>query len=279
MKNKALLSELERQIKLLESHITRLMKEPEKLHDLDVEVMGDKIKEIYALVNDLETRDPEIVVKAPVVQEVEKVPMVEVKPEPEIPVPSAPDVSSEIEEERGPKNEERETKTEERGFKTEERGINTEGLPVKEEPALPRAQPPVPDPEPPSPSPVPRPPDPEPQQETPEPKTTADLFSGPTTIADKFQDREDNSIAAKVNPQPAQDLKMAIGINDKFLFINELFQGDPSVYNMAIENVNAAGGLDDALQSINTYREKYQWADNSEAYHRLKKIVNTKFNG
>jgi len=107
----------------------------------------------------------------------------------------------------------------------------------------------------PEPDPIPRTAHPEPLQPTapsfqptePEPKTTADLFSGTTTIADSFQAEKDNSIAATVNPQAVQDLKMAIGINDKFLFINELFEGDPSVYNQAIESINDAGGPDEAV--------------------------------
>ena len=119
--------------------------------------------------------------------------------------------------------------------------------------------------------------DPVPRPSYPEPKTTADLFSGPATIADSFQSKKDNSIAATVKPQGVQDLKMAIGINDKFLFINELFDGDPAVYNQAIESLNAAAGSEEAVHAMNGFREQYSWADHSEAYHRLKKIVNSKF--
>jgi hypothetical protein len=213
--------------------------------------------------------------------------MVEVKPEPEIPEPKAPEMSSEVEEERvpspepqapepedrTPSNEQQAPKIEERESKIEEQEakIEIEKKIVQEV----SSQPPAPSSEPPAPSSQP----PAPESKDEPAKTTADLFSGPKTIADSFQAEEDNSIAATVNPQPTQDLKLAIGINDKFLFINELFQGDPSIYNQAIENMNAAGGLVQALSALDGYRAEYNWADKSEAYHRLKKILNSKYNG
>ena len=112
----------------------------------------------------------------------------------------------------------------------------------------------------------------------PEAKTTADLFSGSATIADSFQEGEDKSIAANMVHQPVQDLKMAIGINDKFLFINELFGGSPTDYNEAIEKLNLAEGLPEAENTLAEYEEQHKWDGNSEASNRLKKLIEKKFN-
>jgi hypothetical protein len=71
---------------------------------------------------------------------------------------------------------------------------------------------------------------------------------------------------------------MAIGINDKFLFINELFKGSPSDYNAAIDKLNSAPAMTEAEGTIMEYRSQFDWSDNSEAYNRLKKIVQAKFN-
>jgi hypothetical protein len=280
MDNKALLEKLVTKVKILESHIKRLKDKPESLHELDVEIMGEKTKEIYTLIHNLLPEEEfeessEVEVRN---SEVDKVPMVEVKPEPDIPTPKAPKMSSESEARSSDVEEEPAPNTDEKAPSTDHR---TPGP----EPQASDPQPPTPSPQPPEPEPIPAPrkpltTSPEPQPVDTEPtKTTADLFSGPKTIADTFQAKEDKSIAATVTPQPAQDLKMAIGINDKFLFINELFQGDPSVYNHAIENMNSAGGLVQAMSSLDSYRAEYKWADNSEAYHRLKKILNAKYNG
>lgn len=263
MTNKALLEEITKNVSKLDAHIERLKKQPDQLHEIDIDLLSEKLKEMYSLIHELTAGNPientslsEEEVKAS--EEPEEVPA---PPEPE-PVPE-PEESSES-------------------------GVGSSALEeVIEHLPVPNAQPPTPSPQPPAPSsrePVtsdqePETSDQEPETvEDPEPKTTADLFSGPATIADSFQAEKDNSIAAIVNPQAVKDLKMVIGINDKFLFINELFQGDPSVYNQAIESFNVASGIDEADQSMSAYREQFSWADNSEAYHRLKKIVKSKFN-
>ena len=49
-------------------------------------------------------------------------------------------------------------------------------------------------------------------------------LSTPETLGEKMMG-EDRSLAAKLQQNPVQDLKAAIGINDKFLFVNELFGG------------------------------------------------------
>jgi hypothetical protein len=38
---------------------------------------------------------------------------------------------------------------------------------------------------------------------------------------------------------PVKDLRKAIGINDRFLFINELFRGDESTYERSIKTINS----------------------------------------
>lgn len=271
MDNKALLDRLAAQASILEHHIKRLQKKPGELHELDVELMTEKIKVIYDLVHELQPGNKPKKQDDLLISEVEKVPMVEVKPEPEIPTPKAPEMSSEI---RDPSAEQ------------ENKPEPSNELP--EAPPAPSSQPPLPEvvieqPEPSNEQPATSDEEPAASSQEPEaddvPKTTADLFSGPTTIADKFQANDDNSIASKVNPAVVRDLKTAIGINDKFLFINELFKGDPSVYNKAIDNLNTAGGAHEASAAIESYRSEYTWADNSEAYHRLKKIVMSKYNG
>jgi hypothetical protein len=48
---------------------------------------------------------------------------------------------------------------------------------------------------------------------------------------------------------PVKDLRKAIGINDRFLFINELFRGDESMYERSIKTIN----------SFNIYPEAEYW--------------------
>lgn len=51
------------------------------------------------------------------------------------------------------------------------------------------------------------------------------------------------SLAEKLERSPIADLKSAIGLNQKFQFINTLFEGDPTKYDQAINLLNDAESL------------------------------------
>ncbi|MCR6719042.1 MAG: hypothetical protein NVV59_01870 [Chitinophagaceae bacterium] len=48
---------------------------------------------------------------------------------------------------------------------------------------------------------------------------------------------------------PIKDLRKAIGINDRFLYINELFRGDEAMYERSIKTING----------FNIYAEAEYW--------------------
>ena len=88
---------------------------------------------------------------------------------------------------------------------------------------------------------------------------------------------EDNSLAAKLQQNPVRDLKAVIGINDKFLFVNELFGGSMEKYNQAIENLNDLKTLNGAMIYLNELKIELQWNSSNEAYQKLRELVNRKF--
>ncbi|MBC8147257.1 MAG: hypothetical protein H8E98_04665 [Bacteroidetes bacterium] len=124
------------------------------------------------------------------------------------------------------------------------------------------------------------------------PPETGDLFSNTTigTIADKFKNtqqtlydkfsdsKEDKSISSKMQKQHINDLKSAIGINEKFLFMNELFDGALSNYNDAINKLNEFGNLEDAIAYFKELETKYKWEDSIQSYSQLKSMIERKFN-
>ena len=52
---------------------------------------------------------------------------------------------------------------------------------------------------------------------------------------------------SKLQNKPITDLAKAIGINDKFLFIKELFGGDSDLYNQTIKHLNHFTDLNEAI--------------------------------
>ena len=88
---------------------------------------------------------------------------------------------------------------------------------------------------------------------------------------------EDTSLAAKLQQNPVRDLKSVIGINDKFLFVNELFGGSMEKYNKSIENLNDLKTLNGAMIYLNELKIELQWNSSNEAYQKLSELVKRKF--
>ena len=96
------------------------------------------------------------------------------------------------------------------------------------------------------------------------------------TLGEKMMG-EDKTLAAKLQQAPVRDLKSAIGINDKFLFVNELFGGSMEKYNKAIDNLNDLKTLNGAMIYLNELKIELQWNSSNEAYQKLKELVTHKF--
>lgn len=111
------------------------------------------------------------------------------------------------------------------------------------------------------------------------PKIALDLFAeeAPTSLGDKYAPDHDPSIAARMQKSPISDLRSAIGINDKFLLINELFKGNLSQYNKTIDELNDFQSINGAFTFLIETKVQYQWEEDSQAFKRLKELVERKF--
>jgi len=76
----------------------------------------------------------------------------------------------------------------------------------------------------------------------------ADKFTEPESrINEKMKGkRTDDDITSRLNQSPITSLADAIGINDKFFFIREIFRGDAVAYNDAIYRLNGVSDLSEA---------------------------------
>jgi hypothetical protein len=118
---------------------------------------------------------------------------------------------------------------------------------------------------------------PEPARQKQVHKSTIDLFTAPKTIADIFQNSNDNSYAARMQKNPIDDIKSAIGINEKFLFINTIFDGEISLYNKVIDRLNELPDFYLALHFIDELKANYEKETNKDAFVKLLEIVKRKY--
>lgn len=88
---------------------------------------------------------------------------------------------------------------------------------------------------------------------------------------------EDNSLAARLQRQPVSDIKTAIMLNDRIMIINDLFKGSSERYIKAINELNEFPTLGGALVYMSELRVEFQWDIESEAYLKLKELVERRF--
>ena len=77
---------------------------------------------------------------------------------------------------------------------------------------------------------------------------------------------------------PIKDLKKAIGINDRFLFINELFQGDETSFERSIKTINGFSIYAEAEYWIRReLKTKLGWDLQSESVKQFDALVKRRF--
>lgn len=89
---------------------------------------------------------------------------------------------------------------------------------------------------------------------------------------------ETYSVLDKLQKKPISNLKHAIGINDRFSFINELFKGNVEAYSRAIEELNHLESFSAAQILINhDFLEKYKWDEEDSTYLHFLQLVERRY--
>ncbi len=109
---------------------------------------------------------------------------------------------------------------------------------------------------------------------------TLDLFS--STIHETPKEKvsvkkSEESVAEKLSHKRISDLKSVIGINEKFQFINELFDGNMKEYNVALDQINNFSSLGEAVNYLANLKEVYKWSPENSIASNFEELVQRKF--
>ena len=89
--------------------------------------------------------------------------------------------------------------------------------------------------------------------------------------------RDDNSLITKFQNAKITDLTKSISINDKFLFIKELFKNRGEEFSTAIQTLNNCQNIDEAFEYMGTLKKHYFWDSTSPAYLTFCDLIRRKF--
>lgn len=88
---------------------------------------------------------------------------------------------------------------------------------------------------------------------------------------------KDNSLAAQLQRKHVQNIRTALGINDKMMIINDLFKGSVERCNKSIDALNDFPTLSGAKVYMNELQIELQWDVKSQAYKILNDLVERRF--
>lgn len=92
------------------------------------------------------------------------------------------------------------------------------------------------------------------------------------------QSGDKDLILTHLKLKPIQDLKSGIGLNEKFLFIRELFENDHQAYAQAVDAINGSESLQDAEAYIsNDLLPRYGWELEKEALLNFLHLILRRF--
>lgn len=133
--------------------------------------------------------------------------------------------------------------------------------PVRRPPPQPQ-QPLKPKPQQPEPSkPAPQRPQPPQPQPTPPPKPDEQPVSTSRKAASLFEFKQAADLSEKLSERPVQDLTKALAINDRLLYMNELFRSDLNALNDNLAALNRFEDMDQARPLLLKLADRYDWTE------------------
>ena len=89
---------------------------------------------------------------------------------------------------------------------------------------------------------------------------------------------EPKTVAQALQAAPLESVARSISLNQKFRFINQLFNGNASAYNQAVEEIDTLNNYGQALDLISyRYASQYLWDMSSDEVSELVEILKRRF--
>ena len=99
----------------------------------------------------------------------------------------------------------------------------------------------------------------------------------PESLNDKLRQGK-TELVEILKESPVKDLRKAIGINDRFVFINELFRGDEAMYERSIKTINSFSIFPEAEYWITReLKVKLGWDNKNIAVKHFDQLVKRRF--
>ncbi len=90
--------------------------------------------------------------------------------------------------------------------------------------------------------------------------------------------KEDSSLSGHLQKQPIADLMSAIGLNEQYLYANDLFEGDMQEFKNSIKMLNEFENIDAAKSFFESeLRTTYNWEDDNALAQALLNLIERRY--
>ncbi len=107
--------------------------------------------------------------------------------------------------------------------------------------------------------------------------SVADRFSDHQTIAERIAGTGSMKRVSDNQKTSVKDIKAAIGLNEKFQFINQLFNGDAKKYHSVIDELNVSPSVDFAMNYVREISESNNWESHPASAKSFIDIIERRF--
>jgi hypothetical protein len=98
------------------------------------------------------------------------------------------------------------------------------------------------------------------------------------TLNEKFEQESKSSLAEKLQKSKIQSIKTSLPINQKFVYINNLFNGNIQEFAEAADRIDECRDLSEVKRLLHdTFIPKYRWNTSDEVYKEFEQVVERKF--
>lgn len=115
---------------------------------------------------------------------------------------------------------------------------------------------------------------------TPKPAAATKPLIKPTTErveSDRlFEEKMSKELSDKLGEMPIDDIRKGMGLNERIIFLNELFDGNASEFDNALNNLNNAVGFEQAKQLMMILSHRFDWSSKEKHAKPFIRLVKRK---
>lgn len=99
------------------------------------------------------------------------------------------------------------------------------------------------------------------------------------TLNDQFDNESKPvTVSEKMETEKVSELHSSISVNQRYMFLSDLFDNDVNEYNNAIDSIEKCESFDESVEHLmQNYSRKYQWDMASDEVKELLKVIFKKF--